>query len=102
MKQTIGFCQFTDAFRDHGRQDQFTYEAKKVLFDYYGQLEEDIGEEIKLDVIAICCEWSEYETQELINAYGDEGQNISEVENYCEDNTIIIKLDNGSYLIQQF
>ena len=61
MKQNITFSQFVDAFRDHGRAEQFSYDALRALFDYARQYEEGTGEELELDVIAICCEWCEYE-----------------------------------------
>ena len=33
MKETIGFCQFCDRFRDMDRDDNFSYEGKRALFD---------------------------------------------------------------------
>ncbi len=62
MKQNIGFSQFCDAFRDMGRETQFTYQGKRALFDYLESYEQDTGEEVELDVIALCCEYSEYST----------------------------------------
>jgi hypothetical protein len=60
MKQTIGFTQFVDAFRAHDRFEQFGFVALRALFDYLEELEQDIGVELELDVIALCCEWSAY------------------------------------------
>ena len=62
MKEQVNFCDFTDRFRSHDRQDQFTYEGKKALFDYLEEIEEGCDTEIELDVIALCCEYSEYES----------------------------------------
>ena len=36
----------------------FSGDAADVLFDYYTDLSEDIGEPIELDPIAIRCEWT--------------------------------------------
>ena len=58
MKQTVNFSKFIDAFNGHGRYDQFGYKALEVLFNYLEQLEEDCGEELELDVIALCCDYS--------------------------------------------
>ena len=63
MYQTVTNYDFHDAFRDAGRED-FSYEALDELFEYYEQLEQEIGEQIELDPVAICCEWSEYESWE--------------------------------------
>ena len=58
MKQTVNFSAFVDAFRAHDRYDQFGYEALKVLFDHLEEYEQDTGEEMELDVIALCCDYS--------------------------------------------
>lgn len=60
MKKTVWFCEFTDAFRDAWRQDSFTYEGKKALYDYLTQYEEDTWTEIEIDAIAIDCDFTEY------------------------------------------
>lgn len=58
----ISFSHFCDAFRDTGREDQFTYKGKRALYDYLEELGNDTGEEIGLDVIALCCEYAEYDS----------------------------------------
>jgi hypothetical protein len=60
MKQTVNFSAFVDAFRAHDRYDQFGHSALRALFDYLEELEQDIGEEWELDVIALCCDWTAY------------------------------------------
>jgi hypothetical protein len=64
MYQNVNWHNFQDAFQNMGRGDQFSYEGLRALFDYIEQLEEDMGEEIELDVIALCCEYSEIEEDE--------------------------------------
>lgn len=59
MHKTIDVNGFREAFHDMGRGNQFSYEALQVLFDYY-----DECDDIELDVIAICCEWGEWESLE--------------------------------------
>lgn len=80
MKQSINFYLFERAFHAMDRTLSFSYDAKKVLFEYFEQLEEDTGEEIELDVIAICCDYSEYTEEELTNEYGADNtfDNLSE------------------------
>jgi hypothetical protein len=56
MKTTISHAsQFRDAFRQADRQDQFSYEALNMLYEYF----EDCDPDMELDVIAICCEYNE-------------------------------------------
>ena len=64
MYQNVNWHNFQDAFQNMGRGDNFSYEGLRALFDYIEQLEEDMGEEIELDVIALCCEYSEIEEDE--------------------------------------
>ena len=61
MYQNINWHNFQGAFYQMGRSNQFSYEALRALFDYLEQLEEEIGEKIELDVIALCCEYREIE-----------------------------------------
>jgi hypothetical protein len=73
MINTINKYEFSDAFHKMGRGDQFSYEGLIALFDYLEMLEDDIGEPIELDVISLCCEYSEYENlKEFQDDYGDE------------------------------
>ena len=58
MKQSVNFSAFVDAFRAYGRYDQFGYDALRILFDYLEEYEQDTGEEMELDVIALCCDYS--------------------------------------------
>lgn len=59
MKTTVTEHRFIQAFQDIGRGGQFSHEGLCVLFDYLEQYEEDTGEDIDLDVIALCCDFCE-------------------------------------------
>ena len=58
MYQTVNFNMFHDAFKAV-RPDNFSYEGLKALFEYLEQYEEGTDSSIELDVIALCCEFSE-------------------------------------------
>jgi hypothetical protein len=93
MIQTVNFNTFHDEFAAI-RPDNFTYSGLRALFDYLEQLEEDIGEPIELDVIAICCEYSQYTAEDALEVYRVES--IEELEElttvlHCSDETIIIQ-----------
>ena len=62
MIASVTFSDFVDRFRNMGRGDQFGYHALRALFDYLEESEEDCGVAIPLDVIGLCCEWTEYAT----------------------------------------
>ncbi|MCD6162597.1 MAG: hypothetical protein J7K40_09325 [candidate division Zixibacteria bacterium] len=65
MKQTVSLGDFRDAFQKMGRGDNFSYEGLEALYDF---LEECEGEDYELDVIALCCAYSEYGD---VEAYAD-------------------------------
>jgi len=81
-----------------GRENSFSYEGKKALFDYLEQLEEDCDMEIELDVIALDCEYVEY--ADFAELQGDY-DNIDSIEK-LRDYTQVIELDNGGLIIAQF
>lgn len=70
MKQTINLYQFRDAFNRMDRADAFSYEGLEILFNGIEEFEEDTNEEWELDVIALCCDFSEMHINEIIDAYG--------------------------------
>ena len=100
MINTINKYEFSDAFQKMGRGDQFSYEGLIALFDYLEMLEDDIGEPIELDVISLCCEYSEYDNlKEFQNDYGDGYESIDDIEN---DTTLIKIEDEEGFIIRQF
>jgi len=71
MKTTVYFSEFRDLFQQI-RPDNFSYQGQKILFDYFEEYEESTGEDIDLDVIAICCDFSEDSFQNIADQYGIE------------------------------
>ena len=81
------------------RPNNFSYDGLTALYEYLEQLSEDIGEDIELDVIAICCDYSEYENlKDFQNQYSDDYQNIEQIEN----KTIVIPIDNDRFIVANF
>lgn len=62
IKTTIDENDFVKVFDDYHRSENFTTEARRALFNYLENLSEDTGKDIELDIISLCCEYSEYET----------------------------------------
>ena len=99
MKQTITFTDFVQAFHNHNRFDNFGYDGLTALFDYLEALEADTGEELELDVIALCCDFTLYGSfAEFQEAYGDDYETMSELENQ----TCVIPVDDDSFIVQDF
>ena len=90
MKQSINLSQFRDAFRDMERSDNFSYEGLEALYNFITELDEDCGTETELDVIGLCCEFTEYD-----NFYqAREAYNLEDWET-LEDHTLV--LYSGNY-----
>ena len=71
MKTTVNFSMFCDSFSEQYK-DNFTYAGKKALFEYLEQYEEETGEELECDIVAFCCDYSEYsDLEELAENYWD-------------------------------
>jgi hypothetical protein len=109
MKQTINLNDFRDAFRAHDRQDQFTYEGLEVLFDALTDMERDTGEEIELDVIALCCEFSEDAPAEIAENYSidiseceDDDEIRETVREYLGENTWVAGETDQAFIYQAF
>lgn len=101
MHQTINKSQFRDAFKTMGRADQFTYDALGMLFDYF----DDVDPDHELDVIAICCGYSEDEPRHIAESYGvdtggmDDGQVLDAVLDYLGDNSIVVGVTDAGAVV---
>ena len=72
---------------------------------YFEEVEEDTGDEIELDVIAICCEYSVDSVEDIASNYSIDIEDMDEdvardaVIDYLNDNTTVIDGDcNGQIL----
>lgn len=93
--------QFIEQFKDCGRGNQFSYDGFVALFDYLDMLSDD--QPIELDVIGICCEFSEYHIDVLRDYYDMlEGLNDQEVVDKLEYYTVVIPVDKSTYIIADF
>ena len=120
MKQTVSLTGFFLAFEHAGRKDQFSRPALTALFDYLEEREDDIGEEHELDVIALCCDFTEYDdARKAAAAYGwdeaperDEGETEGAWSDRCEEAALnwlcgdrgadVIECAGGSVVVLNF
>lgn len=96
MKQTVTKSMFHDAFRQMDRLENFSYEGREALFDYLEDYEQSCGEEIELDVIALCCEYSEEKISDVLENYNFE--TLDEL----RENTMVIYENEDKVLYQIF
>lgn len=93
MKQTINTTsQFVQAFRAMGRGEQFSYNALDALYNHL----EDMDEDYELNVIELCCEWSESTIEGALAYYSLD--NLKEL----KENTIVLEIDDDNILYMNY
>lgn len=114
MYQIVTESAFIDAFENMGRADNFSNDGLRALFNFI----EETNDNTQLDVVALCSEYSEYESAtEAAKEYGIEGDpdddgidpdpeaQAEAAEAYflrdLQDSTIVIEFDGG-IIIQDF
>ena len=100
--------QLEQLFRECGRENHFSYEGFNALYDYLDEYSDEVGEDFKVDVIAICCDFTEYESwEDLYNnysySYNNESETFEELEKnnglddfkeWVQDRTTVIEVTN--------
>lgn len=107
MYKRITFADFLGAFHRAGREDQFSYDAKKALFEYIEDFEDETGSPVELDVIGLCCDFQESTVDEIIkendiDMRGCEDDRRGAVESFLENRTTVVWSDDERILYQQF
>ncbi len=88
---------FRREFEAFGRTENFSPRGLEALFNYLENLADDIGQNIEMDVIAFCVEYTEYDSfKELQLDYSN--LEIEDLEGFRE-RTEIIEVPNTSALI---
>lgn len=122
MKITVNVYDMKESFVAMDR-DYYTFDGLESLLDYY----DEIDENMELDVIAICCDCTEYgdgaacSFDDLINDYGylypvEEYKEYNDIEENeinqteyiaalverLEDETTVLHVPNGNYIVFVF
>jgi len=101
---------FVDQFQKANRMDNFSYDALLLLFNYLEDLADDLEEPLELDVIALCCDYSENDYLSIAQDYlidladaEEEDEQMEVVKEYLKEHTMLIgETDNYSFLYQNF
>ena len=98
------------------RGAQFGYNGWNAIGDYLENLSDDIGEDVEVDIVAICCEYSMSDSvDDFWNEYGkyssidpeeweemDEEEKLGAIEEYLQNNTSIVCCDEDCIIWQAF
>jgi len=98
MYQSIDKYDFARAF-EQVRPDNFSRAGLSALYEYLEDYEDSTGQQLELDVIAICCEYNEYDSlKEFQEDYSEDYESIEDIER----ETQVIMIDDDSFIIQAF
>jgi len=111
MKITVTENMFKEQFVRMNRADNFSSAGLSALFEYLEDMEKDIGEEYELDVIALCCDFTESDIDTIANDYDIDLSDCVELEeqfnivlDFLESETTVIYSDEdtGTILYANF
>ena len=100
MKEDVDIHRFIEAFRDLDREESFTREGFKSLYEYLTEYEDSTGQELEVDPIAYDCDFTEYaDLSEFHENYDKE--NYPDMES-IQDVTTVISVNDDAFIIQNF
>jgi hypothetical protein len=98
MKTTLNTSDIARALKSD-ENAAWSWNGARALAEYLEQLEEDTGEEIELDVCAIRCDFSEYDSLEAWAIdYGMQEDSLDDGREDREDNIRSFIRDNGQLI----
>ncbi len=110
MKETLSTSQVADRLYEDRHNAGWSWAGAHALAEHLEELEQDMGEEMEMDVVAIRCEYSEYESAtDAASNYSDfeadEDADAEDVEaaalEFLNDNTSVVEF-SGGVIIRDF
>ena len=100
MKSNVTEGEFIQGFTHCNRENNFSYEGRKALYEYFTEMEHD-DYEIEYDPIAVCCEYTEWDSIEEFNeAYGTEHEDFDDMADNCDG--LVARFDIMDYMANNF
>mgnify|MGYP000358995391 CR=1 FL=1 len=87
--------EFIDTMESAGRANEYSRDGIEELYEILLDMEEDMGEEIELDPVAISSEFAEYGSFEEFQDDYPEYEDLDEV----EMDTQVRMIDNESFIV---
>jgi hypothetical protein len=97
MKKTIDLYDFRDAF-GWVRRDKFSSAGLNALFDMLTDIEEGTGKEMELDVVGICCSFTEYDSLEKLQQSYDDIRSLDDL----ADKTMFVIAENDHLIVRDY
>ena len=110
--QTVNVHTFREAFKSMGRQDQFSYDGLEALYEFLEDMSQDTGEDYELDVVGLCCDFSEDTYKDILSNYDlasfeemaelDDDEQMELIVERLNEETIVVYHDDEKVLYQNF
>jgi hypothetical protein len=86
-------------FKAYDRADNFSHDAICALYEYL----EELGDDIEIDIISLCCDWSECTLKELVNDYSsyeymNRDRTVSASADQCDTDGYIVDFDGEVFV----
>ena len=108
MKQAVDRQTFQVSFMNL-RPKNFTFEGLDILFSHLEELETETGEELELDIIALCCDYAEDTPANIAADYGadieaakDDDDIFDIVAEFLDAKGVLIGCTESSIVYRQF
>lgn len=93
IKKTVSESEFIDSFlKSDTYKNNFTYDGLVALYEHLEQLSEDIEQDIEFDMIALCCEFTEFNSFEDFQLQYPDIKDYEEIFNHTPH---VIPVDNA-------
>ena len=93
--ETVDYSLFESRFKDYDRLHHFP-KGLRALFNYLEEASEEVCQPLELDVIGLCCDFSEDIIENVLENYGLES--LDEL----RDNTTVIEVDSETIVYQVY
>jgi len=93
--EKLDYSLFESRFKDYNRLGQFPT-GLRDLFDYLESLAEDAETPLELDVIALCCEYTEDTIENVLKEYSLDSLEELQAE------TLVIEVDSETIIYQNY
>jgi len=102
MYQSINIHDFRNAFQAYDRQDNFSYEGQQLLFDWLEEYEDYTGEIMELDVVALCCDFTESDLEDINQDYSQSFETLEDAVEWLEYRTSVVGITDSTIVFQAF